>query len=214
MICRAILFDLDGVLVDSRGAVELSWQHWAELRKFDPGSVLRIAHGRRTSETIREIAPQMDVDTEVALLERLESEETRGLHVVAGAVELVHALKAREWAIVTSGSPKVALMRMRYCGIPTPEVFVTAHDVRQGKPAPDGYLAAARELKVAPHECLVIEDSAAGIASGKAAGAMVIAVAPDASEPAEADRIAEKLSDIHVRRLPGAELAVSLKKAN
>jgi len=181
------------------------------MRHFDTGAVLRIAHGRRTTETLREIAPEMNIEDEVALLERLESEETRGLNVVPGAAELVRPLGDREWAIVTSGSPKVALFRMRHCGVPTPRVFITAHDVTSGKPAPDGYLAAARALQLAPSDCLVIEDTPAGIAAGKAAGATVLAVegTTDAASLHQADRIARRLSEIQVRRIDGAKFAVS-----
>ena len=182
------------------------------MRDFDPGAVLRIAHGRRTNETLREIAPGMDIDAEVALLESLESVEARGLNVVPGAAELVRQLKEGEWAIVTSGSPKVALFRMRHCGIPTPRVFVTAHDVANGKPAPDGYLAAARELEQAPGDCLVIEDTPAGVAAGKSAGAKVLAVegTTDAGSLDRADRITNRLSAIHVRHIDGGKIVVSL----
>ncbi len=212
MTCRAILFDLDGVLVDSRKAVERSWERWAKERGVHNDSLLKLAHGRRTVESLPEIAPHLDVATEVALLERIESEETRGLFPINGALELLQPLLPEQWAIVTSGSAKVALARMRFCAIPTPVVFVTALDVHNGKPAPDGYLAAAKRLGVPAADCVVVEDTQAGISSGKSAGMNVIAVEgteqPDGL--LQADIVARKLADIRVEQLDGNRIRLSL----
>ena len=198
--CRAILFDLDGVLVDSRKAVEHSWERWAAERGVHNAMLLTLAHGRRTIESIPEIAPHLDVATEVALLERIETEETRGLFPIEGARELLDSLRPEQWAIVTSGSAKVALARMRYCAIPTPRVFVTANDVTNGKPAPDGYLAAARGLGIPAVDCIVLEDTSAGIASGKAGGMRVIAIegTEQTDRLAQAEGVARRLADIRV----------------
>jgi len=203
LICSALLFDLDGVLVDSRRAVELSWERWAEARGVHNEFLMKLAHGRRTSESLPEIAPHLDVATEVAFLEKIESEETRGLFPIAGAHALLQSLPSDRWAIVTSGSDKVALSRMRHCGIPKPDVFITALDVQTGKPAPDGYLAAAAKLGVPPEECVVVEDTRAGIASGKAGGMKVVAVegTENLADLVKADVVAKKLSDIRVERL-------------
>ncbi len=211
-MCRAILFDLDGVLVDSRGAVELSWKRWAEARGVHNDALLALAHGRRTNESIPEIAPHLDVATEVAFLEQIESEETRGLLPIDGAVDLLRALRPEQWAIVTSGSAKVALSRMRFCGIPTPNVFITALDVKRGKPAPDGYLAAAAKLGVPAEECIVVEDTRAGIKSGKAGGMKVIAVEGTEKDGglAEADLVAGRLTDIRVAAVEGNRIRVSV----
>jgi len=200
--------------VDSRRAVELSWERWAAERGVHNVALLQLAHGRRTSESLPEIAPHLDLATEVASLERIESEEVRGLFPVRGARELLDALRSHEWAIVTSGSPKVALTRMRVGGIPIPGVFVTANDVQRGKPAPDGYLSAASRLGVAPNDCVVIEDTSAGVAAGKAAGMQVIAVlgteTPDAL--GDADTIAATLVDITAQRQQNGGLIITVFK--
>lgn len=212
-MCRAILFDLDGVLVDSRRAVENSWNQWAAERGVHNEALLQLAHGRRTSESLPEIAPHLDVATEVANLERIETTMMQGLFPVPGAQTLLGALAPNQWAIVTSGSAKVALARMSYCTIPTPTVFVTANDITAGKPAPDGYLIAAQRLHVRPSACIVVEDTRAGIASGKAGGMTVIAVSgtEDAEALRAADAVAEKLADIRVERTADGQLRVAVR---
>ena len=172
--CAAILFDLDGVLVDSRRCIEGIWRTWAAGKGLDPEPFIRIAHGRRISETIRTVAPELDVAREVAALDRLEEVETGGLFPVPGAAALLDAIPAARWAIVTSGSRRVATLRLGVVGLPIPEVFVTAEAVGQGKPAPDGYLAAAAQLGLAPAACVAIEDSPPGVAAARSAGMRVI----------------------------------------
>lgn len=174
--CRAILFDLDGVLVDSRRCIELVWEDWAAMHGRDARSIVAVAHGRRISETLREVAPDLDIAAEVAWLDRREEQETRGLLPVPGAADLLVSIPADRWAVVTSCSPAVASLRLGAAAVPTPSLLVTAADVARGKPAPDAYLLAAERLSIAPEECLVIEDSAAGVAAGVAAGMAVIAV--------------------------------------
>lgn len=174
--CAAVLFDLDGVLVDSRRCIEAIWRVWAAGKRLDPEPFIRIAHGRRTSETIRTVAPDLDVAAEVAALDRLEEIETAGIHPVAGAERLVRSIPATRWAIVTSGSRRVASLRLGVVGLPVPDVFITSDAVRQGKPAPDGYLAAAARLGLEPADCVAVEDSPPGIAAARAAGMRVIAL--------------------------------------
>lgn len=174
--CRAILFDLDGVLVDSRRCVELVWHAWAAGRRLDPAPFLEVAHGRRISETILMVRPDMDAAAEAAVLDAMEETETRGLAPLPGAADLVAALGESQHAVVTSGSRAVATLRLRTAGLPLPRTFVTSGDVRRGKPDPEGYLLAAGKLGVAPEDCLVIEDSPPGVAAGKAAGMRVVAV--------------------------------------
>lgn len=174
--CGGILFDLDGVLVDSRRCIERIWRAWAAGKGLDPEPFIRIAHGRRTSETIRTVAPELNVAKEVAALDRMEEIETGGLSPVPGAAALLDAIPATRWAIVTSGSQRVATLRLGVVGLPIPEVFVTAEAVRQGKPAPDGYLAAAAQLGLPAAACVAIEDSPPGVAAARSAGMRVIAV--------------------------------------
>src|SRR5947208_3448408 len=149
MQCRAILFDLDGVLVDSRECIELIWHAWAAERGLDPADFLRVAHGRRIAETLRLVAPQLDASVEAAVLDAMEEVETRGLRATPGAAALLRQLSEAQRAIVTSGSRAVATLRLRTAGLPIPDVFVTAGDVKQGKPYPEGYLMAAGRLGVA-----------------------------------------------------------------
>lgn len=188
--CRAILFDLDGVLVDSRKCVELVWHAWAAERGLDPAPFLKVAHGRRISDTMRLVRPDLDAVAEARVLDAMEEVETWGLSPVPGAAELVARLSDMQWAVVTSGSRAVATLRLRTVGLPIPPVFVTADDVQRGKPDPEGYLLAARRLGVESADCVVIEDSPTGLAAGKAAGMRVIAVltthAPAALADAEA----------------------------
>lgn len=213
--CAAVLFDLDGVLVDSRRCIERVWRAWAAGKGFDPEPFLRIAHGRRISETIRTVAPDLDVAIEVAALDRLEEVETAGIHPVPGADRLLRTIPATRWAIVTSGSHRVATLRLGVVGLPVPDVFITADVVRQGKPAPDGYLAAATRLGLTPADCVAVEDSPPGVAAARAAGMRVIAVLTTHERPAL------EQADIHLRglkhlsasstetELPGIALAMS-----
>jgi len=171
-----VLFDLDGVLVDSRPCIDRIWRKWAAARQLDAERFIRQAHGRRTSETLRSVAPELDIQAEVAALDAMEAIEIEGLGPTPGAASLLSALPRRYWAVVTSGSRAVASLRLRTSGLPLPDVFVTGEDVRQGKPAPEPYLLAASRLELSPADCLVVEDSPAGVAAARAAGMTVIAV--------------------------------------
>jgi sugar-phosphatase len=204
MACRALLCDLDGVLVDSRRTIELIWRTWAASRGVDAARFLRVAHGRRIAETLRLVAPDVDVAREVTVLDRMEQVETRGLAAAAGATALVHELEDDQWAIVTSGSRAVATLRLATVGLAVPSVFITASDVTRGKPDPEGYRIAAERLKVRPGDCVVLEDSPPGLAAGKAAGIRVIALLTThtAAQLGDADARVGALSDIEIR--PGA----------
>jgi sugar-phosphatase len=207
----AILFDLDGVLIDSYQCIEYVIQTWAAARGKDPRAVLAVAHGRRTSDTLREVAPELDLAAEVAMLDRMEEHEVRGLYPVPGARELVSALPPDRWAVVTSGSPAVARLRLGVAAIPAPPLLVTSADVRWGKPAPDGYLNAAERLGMQPSECLVIEDAPAGVAAGKAAGMRVIAIHRGGPVGAlhAADLIVPALANLRLEVLPQGRLRLS-----
>jgi sugar-phosphatase len=139
----ALLFDLDGVLVDSREAVEGAWRRWAADRGLDPAPFIAVAHGRRTSEAIRDVALHLDGRREAASLDAIEARATDGVRPVAGAAELVAALRRDRWAVVTSGSREVATLRLRHAGLPIPAVLITGEDVPRGKPDPAGYALAA-----------------------------------------------------------------------
>jgi mannitol-1-/sugar-/sorbitol-6-phosphatase len=175
-VCDAILFDLDGVLVDSRECVERTWRQWAAERGLDPELVLREAHGRRTFETIQRVAPHLDAAAEGARIAASESGETRGIYEIIGARELLASLPPRSWAIVTSGIRAVAETRIRHMRLPTPPVLVPADEITHGKPHPEGYLTAARRLGIEPARCIVIEDAPPGIEAARAADMRAIGV--------------------------------------
>lgn len=174
--CEAILFDLDGVLVDSRETVERIWQRWASERGLDPAPFIRVAHGRRISETLRMVAPDLDIRKEVAALDAMEEVVTEGTRAAPGAGELIAEVPPGRWGIVTSGSNVVARLRLSIAGLPAPGVFITAEQVRHGKPDPEGYLAGARALGRSAGQCLVFEDAPPGVLAGVAAGMRVMAL--------------------------------------
>ncbi len=205
--CDAILFDLDGVLVDSARVVVRTWHTWARQKGLDADRFIEIAHGRRPAETLRLIAPDLDAESEAAELERIEVNDTDGILKVEGALELLDALPERSWTVVTSGSRALASGRMRHVGLPLPERFVTADDVENGKPHPEAYLKGAEILGASPEACVVIEDAPAGVQSAKAAGMRVLAVATTHRERElhEADVVVGALSDIRVLSRAGVE---------
>jgi mannitol-1-/sugar-/sorbitol-6-phosphatase len=162
------------VLVDSRAVVERTWQRWAERHGIDAAPFLRIAHGRRARDTLQAVNPTLARDEEVDWLDAAELVDLVGLRPVAGAIALFTSLPERARAIVTSCSRALAVERLNAATVPVPALMVTADDVVNGKPAPDGYRLAARRLGVDPSACLVFEDAPAGIAAGRAAGCQVI----------------------------------------
>ncbi len=198
--CGGVLFDLDGVLVDSARVVVRTWDTWAGQKGLDAGRFIEIAHGRRPAETLRLIAPDLDAESEAAELERLEVNDTDGILEIEGALELLGSLPEGSWTVVTSGSRALASGRMRHVGLPLPERFVTADDVDNGKPHPEAYLKGADILGASPETCVVIEDAPAGIQSARAAGMRVVAVATTHREEQlrEADVVVGALSDVRV----------------
>ena len=173
---RAILFDMDGVLMDSTPSVERVWRAWASAHGLDADRVAGQAHGRRSIETIRALAPELDAETENVLVEQMEIDDKEGVTALPGAAELLNTLPANLFAIVTSATRPLAVARLGYAGIPVPRHMITADDVIHGKPSPEPFLKGAALLGYAPAECLVFEDSPAGIASARAAGMKAIAL--------------------------------------
>ena len=173
----ALLFDLDGVLVDSRAVVERTWRRWAARRGLDAGPLLAVAHGRRVSDTLKAVLPHLDPAPEVAWLDVAELQDLDGVVQVPGAAALLASLPERRWAIVTSCSRELAARRLARAALALPPLLVTSDDVTQGKPAPDGYLLGARRCGAAPTACLAFEDAPAGIAAARAAGCRVVALA-------------------------------------
>lgn len=174
--CKAILFDLDGTLVDSTTRISHLWQVWSERHNISTDTLLSVMHGRRAIEIVRLVAPHLRADHEVMALESEEIADLLNVKAYPGVIELLSGLPPKQWAIVTSGSRRVAEARIKQVKLPFPGVLVTGDDVSTGKPAPEGYLLASRGLQVQPKDCLVIEDSPAGIQAGKKAKMKVIGV--------------------------------------
>src|SRR5580700_11920906 len=198
--CSAILFDLDGVLVDSTRAVDREWREWARRKGVDPDAVMAIAHGVRSLEVIQRVAPHLDVEAEVHELENREADHQEGVSVMPGAVALVHSIPEGRWGVVTSGTRLLAIARLQFCGVPVPKVLVTADDVVHGKPHPEPYLKGAERLGFPPAECLVIEDAPAGIEAARAGGMKVVGITSTYAAAAleHADAVIGKLGQIRI----------------
>ena len=173
----AVLFDIDGTLVDSTGVVERTWTSWSLRWGVDVDQVLRVCHGRRSVDTVALFVPAEHRDEALADLESLELADFGGVVALPAAQPLLTALPETRWAAVTSGPRTLMRLRLRAAGLPVPAVLVAAEDVSAGKPDPQGYLLAAHALGVDIKHSVVIEDSPTGIKAGRAAGARVIAVA-------------------------------------
>jgi sugar-phosphatase len=180
--------------------VERTWRNWAIRHRLNPDSVIALAHGRRAIETVRLIAPELSADAELATLAASEATTSNGVYEVTGARELLELLPADAWGVVTSGIRAVAEFRLQYTGLPSPSVMVCADEIARGKPDPEGYLSAAARLGHPAADCIVIEDTPAGIESAHAAGMRVIAIA--STYPRElltaADAVVERLTDLRV----------------
>lgn len=182
---EALLFDMDGTLVDSTSVIAGLWRRWAARHGVDPDAVVLASPGRRAVETVRLFAPAgVDATAEAAFLARAAAEEMDGLVPVPGAARLLRALPRHRWAVVTSAERRLTERWLRHAGLPAPEVLVAAEDVGAGKPDPACYLQAAGRLGYAPDRTVVFEDAPSGLAAGRAAGARVIAIA---TTPALAD---------------------------
>jgi mannitol-1-/sugar-/sorbitol-6-phosphatase len=210
----ALLFDLDGVLIDSTPAVTRVWTQWAIAHGFDPDDVVHKAHGRPSIATIRQYLPEADHESENREVERREIEDIEGVVTLPGARELLGALPPSRWTIVTSCTRPLAEVRLRAAGLSIPERLVTCDDVKHGKPDPEPYLKGASLLGVPAVGCLVVEDVPAGIRAGKAAGARVIACRTTVSElelkEAGADWTVENCKSIALGRAAGHQLLLEL----
>jgi sugar-phosphatase len=208
---RAILFDMDGVLISSIEADERSWLRWARLHGMENSFSIHDTHGRRSVDTIAAIRPDLDVGVELSRMEDFDAEDCEGIRVYPGAVELLAELPAAQWSIVTSASERVMRNRLGVMGVKIPQHIVTADRVNRGKPSPDPYLLGAKQLGVEPGDCLVIEDAPSGIRAGKAAGCAVLAVASShaVEELKEADWVMESLRDLQVEVRESGEIYCS-----
>jgi sugar-phosphatase len=200
--CSGVLFDLDGVLIDSTPAVTRVWRQWALEHGFDPEEVVARVHGRPSLATVREYLPNADHAAENREIERREMQDADGIITLPGARELLLRLPAKRWTIATSCTRSLAEVRLRAAGLPVPERIVTSTDVTLGKPHPEPFLKAATKLGFPASECVVVEDVPAGIRAGKSAGARVIAFRTTVEEAelrrAGADFILNNCADVSV----------------
>ena len=181
LTCKAVLFDMDGTLVDSTGVVERAWGWWAARHGIPLEAVLSFAHGRPTIAAMEHFLPARDHAEELEEMERYEETDFEGILAVPGATQVVHALQNHPWAIVTSAWRTLAEARVRAAGLPLPKVIVPVDEICNGKPHPEGFLRAAEQLGVAQKECLVFEDTRPGIEAGVNAGMQVVALLTTAS---------------------------------
>jgi sugar-phosphatase len=173
--CKGVLIDMDGILISSLASVERSWTKWAILHGIDPALALSVTHGRRAVETIAALAPHLDQQAELKVIEDIEICDNEGLTVLPGVLHLLATLPPSRWTVVTSATERLARVRMAAGGIPVPLRFVTSESVTQGKPHPAPFLAGAALLGFPPEDCVVFEDSSSGAKAGRAAGCTVIA---------------------------------------
>jgi len=176
LLVQGILFDLDGVLIDSTAGVTRVWRDWATRHGLDPDRTAHTAHGCRAIDTVRLLAPQLDAEAELLDLERREIADSYDVVVFHGAATLLASLPPRRWAIVTSGTRDLASHRLAVAGLPVPELMITGSDIKQGKPHPEPYQRGAALLGLAPAACVAVEDAPSGVRSALDAGMPVLAV--------------------------------------
>ncbi len=193
-----MLFDLDGVLVDSVRVVERVWRRWAREQHLGAEEVLAAVHGRRAQDVVGMFAPHLDLAQQVLRITRYEAQDRGELAVMPGARECVSVASLSRWAVVTSGGRELAAGRLAAVSLPAPDVLVTGDDVARGKPDPEPYQRAARALAVPPAECVVVEDAPAGVLAGKRADMTVLAVTTthQAAALAHADLVFSNMHDI------------------
>jgi sugar-phosphatase len=210
--CAAILFDMDGVLVDSTAAVAGTWGRWALAHSLDPQLVIDGAHGRRSVETVREFAPDLDAEAEASRIESAEAMELNTVTVIPGALSLLRSLPQGLWGVVTSATRPMAITRLRDAGFPTPHVLITADDVLHGKPNPEPYLKGASGVGIPADQCIVFEDSPAGIRAATAAGMRVIGILTTypPEELHEAVTMVADFTHVRIQQNKNAKLEITL----
>lgn len=184
----AFLFDMDGTILTSIKAAERVWGDWAAGHGLDVAAFLPTIHGKRSEDTVRALnLPGVDPVAEATRITLAEIEDVAGIEAIVGAADFIASLPRERWAIVTSAPRALAEARIAAAGLPLPAVLVAAEDVERGKPAPDPFLLGARKLGVAPADCLVFEDTLAGLRSAAAAGMASIVVTITHTHPLETD---------------------------
>jgi mannitol-1-/sugar-/sorbitol-6-phosphatase len=209
---RGILFDMDGVLINSTAADERSWRRWARFHGMEESFSVHSTHGIRSVDVVRALRPDLDPLVEARRLEEFDAEDLKGIFVLPGTQQLIASLPAGTWTIATSASERLMRRRLHSVGISIPRQVITADQVNRGKPHPEPFENGARILGLAPSDCLVIEDAPSGIEAGKAAGCKVLAVlsSHEASELAFADWIVPSLEHVHAFPASGGAILIRL----
>ncbi|GAA0358187.1 HAD-IA family hydrolase [Streptomyces blastmyceticus] len=210
LTARALLLDMDGTIVNSDAVVERCWRAWAEEQGLDAAEVLKVVHGRQGYATMAVLLPDRPMELNHADNRRMLAAETAdvtGVVPIAGAVGFMAALAGLPHALVTSADRGLAEARMGAADLPMPDVRVTAESVGASKPDPEGFLKGAAHLGFAPEDCIVFEDSEAGITAGKAAGMRVVGIGPRAAAHAPDVAVAD-LTRVRVETLPGGGITL------
>lgn len=202
--CNGILFDCDGVLVDSDDSVLRAWHRWAADVGIETSRVIDIMHGRRSADTVAELIAEPDRAAALALIDRYEVDDAVNVTAIPGAIDLLNTIAPQRWAVVTSGTRDLATARLRAAGIPEPHVLVTADDVANGKPDPEGYRSAAAQLGLAPDDAVVLEDAMSGIAAARAAGVRAV-IGVGSRDGLRADGV---VADLTTLRWTGSALSI------
>ncbi len=171
-----ILSDLDGVLVDSHASIMRAWRWWGRANDVEDSAIEAVQQGRPSGEVIAALAPHLDAARESTAIDLRQAEDTDGVIALPGAADLLDGRAPGPVAVVTSCTVPLATARLRAAGLIAPPVLVTPERLQRGKPDPEGYLLAARELGADPADCVVLEDAPAGVEAGRAAGMHVVGV--------------------------------------
>ncbi|MER7834411.1 HAD-IA family hydrolase [Streptomyces sp. NPDC096040] len=212
LTARALLLDMDGTLVNSDAVVERIWRRWSERHGLDGDEVMKVVHGRQGHASMAVLLPDRPMQQNLADNARMLAEETAdmdGVVEVPGAAAFLAALSGLPHALVTSADVPLSTARMAAAGLPLPAVRITAESVGASKPDPEGFLKGAAELGVAPADCVVFEDSGAGIAAGRAAGMRVVGVGARAAVHGP-DAVVRDLTGVRVEALGDGSLRVHL----
>ena len=173
---KAIIFDLDGTLVDSAAIVELVMRRWCQENEIEYNLLKESSRSSRTEDTVRRAAPHLDSQREAEKIEATEREELVALQEIRGAANFLKLIPRKQWALATSSDSKTARAKLRATGLLVPKVLIGSDNVENGKPHPEAYLSAAKNLGVLTRDCLVFEDSNTGVSSAVAAGCSVVVV--------------------------------------
>ncbi|MBV1935040.1 HAD family hydrolase [Streptomyces sp. BV286] len=207
LTARALLLDMDGTLVNSDAVVERVWRGWADRHGLDGDEVMKVVHGRQGYASMAVLLPGRPMEQNHADNARMLAEETAdmdGVVAIPGAAEFLASLRGVPHALVTSADVALSAARMGAAGLALPELRITAESVGASKPDPEGFLKAAAELGVAPEDCVVFEDSGAGISAGRSAGMRVVGVGPRAAFH-RPDVVVRDLRQVRVEVIEGVD---------